>query len=380
MHVAIATGRQAHYRLPANSFLRRDCDVSMYTATPKNRMRGFGPDMRTHWIPAPVAMLSALTHSRTPLVLDELDSAFFDRGVAMALGDCGLFLGASSSSLVSGKAAQKMGAVFVLDRACPDVRVQQDMLVEEARKAGGWFRRSSSWFLDRQVEEYDAADFILTPSDYSRRSFPEALRKKMILAPLCGRARITGRHRKQAGSAFVLGVIGGSPLRKGYLYLLEAWKRLALPDAQLKIRTSNEIYAFSTLKQLVTSQSNIHVIEYMEDIRAFYADCDAYILPSVDDGFGMSLFEAIGSGIPSIATRHCGASELLVSERDFLLIDAFSVDQIEAAVLHLYESKETRERLGEAGILAVERLEKDGVVERYEAGIDDLLFRMSQTS
>ena len=178
MKIVIATGRQAHYRLPANAFVRRGCEFSLYTATPRSRMRGFDPEVRNTWVPAPVAVFNALTHIPTPLVLDELDSTLFDRWAAVALRDCDLLLGASTSSLATGKAAQRMGATFVLDRACPDIRVQQQMVVEEARKVGGTFRTNSPWFIERQVEEYEQADFILSPSDYSRRSYPEHLRNK----------------------------------------------------------------------------------------------------------------------------------------------------------------------------------------------------------
>jgi glycosyltransferase involved in cell wall biosynthesis len=378
LDIAIATGRQAHYRLPANSFLRRQYGVSLYTATPASRLRGFDAGMDVRWVPAPVVILSALTHSRTPLVLDEFDSTLFDHGVARRLSRCDVFLGASTSSLASGRSAKKGGAVFVLDRACPDIRVQQDMLVEEAKKVEGTFQRSSPWFLDRQIQEYEEADFILAPSHYSGRSYPEALQSKIILAPLCGRTRVFASKPRSADSTFVLGAAGGGALRKGYLYLLEAWKRLALPNAQLKIRTDKDIFSFPRLKRLIGTQKNVEIIGYVPDIRDFYAACDAYIQPSVDDGFGMSLFEAMGAGLPSIATRNCGASELLEAGTDLLLIDAFSIEQIEASVLQLYESRETRERLQHAGLQAIQRSEKDGVSPPYEAGIDDLLLKIAQ--
>jgi hypothetical protein len=184
--VIIATGRQAHYRLAANALARRGHKVSLYTTTPRSRMRGFDPTVRNRWIPAPVAIISALTHGRTPLILDEFDSVLFDRWAATALRPCDLLLGAATSSLATGRAAQRMGGTYVLDRACPDIRVQQQTMVEEACKVGGVFRTNSPWFIDRQVQEYEQADFILSPSDFSRRSYPEHLRKKVVLAPLYG--------------------------------------------------------------------------------------------------------------------------------------------------------------------------------------------------
>ena len=90
------------------------------------------------------------------------------------------------------------------------------------------------------MEEYEQADFILSPSKYSRRSYPDHLRDKVVLAPLYGRSYNAAiRPPKPLGSTFVLGMVGGEPLRKGLLYLLQAWKELALPNAQLKIRTSD---------------------------------------------------------------------------------------------------------------------------------------------
>ena len=377
MKVIIATGRQAHYQLPANALVRRGFDVCLYTATPRSRMRNFDAAVTNRWIPAPVAIFSGLTHIKTPLVLDELDSTLFDHWSAKVLDNCDLVLGASTSSLATCKAAQRMGATFVLDRACPDIRVQQQMMVEEARKVGGTFRRNSKWFIDRQVEEYEKADFILSPSDYSRRSFPDHLRKKVVLAPLYGRSKVARRAARSLGSTFVLGCVGGQPLRKGYLYLLQAWKELALPNAKLKIRTGDAIFRYPLLKHLMSELPNVELISYVPDISTFYAECDAFILPSVDDGFGMALFEAVANGVPSVATRNCGASELLEGERDCLLIDAFSVEQIKEAVLRLYESNDLRERLSRSGPVAVEALQEGGLPRPYEDGVDQLLSRMN---
>jgi glycosyltransferase involved in cell wall biosynthesis len=377
--VIIATGRQAHYQLPANAFARRGCDVRLYTATPRSRMRNFVPAVTNRWIPAPVAIFSGLTHLRTPLFLDEIDSTLFDHWCAKVLEPCNLVLGASTSSLATCKAAQRLGATFVLDRACPDIRVQQNVMAEEAQKVGGEFRRNSPWFIERQVEEYETADFILSPSDYSRRSFPDHLRKKVVLAPLYGRSKVSPRLARSLGSTFVLGCVGGQPLRKGYLYLLQAWKELALPNAKLKIRTGDAIFRYPLLKQLMSELPNVELISYVPDISTFYAECDAFILPSVDDGFGMALFEAVANGVPAVATRNCGASELLVAERDCLLIDAFSVEQIKEAVLRLYESNDLREKLSRSGPVAVEALQEGGLPRPYEDGVDSLLAQIKAT-
>jgi glycosyltransferase involved in cell wall biosynthesis len=315
-------------------------------------------------------LLSGVTHLGMPQALNELDCVFFDQWCSLGLGECEFLLGAASSSVVSGRRQKGRGGIYVLDRACPDIRVQQQWMVEEAAKAGGRFRRNSEWFIERQVEEYELADTILVPSEFSARTFPEDLQKKIVVAPLYGRAVVRPRVAKAAGGTFVLGVVGGHPLRKGYLYLLQAWKELALPNVELRLRADSEIFEFPVLAKLVAEQPSVSVVGYVADIGEFYAGCDAFLLPSIDDGFGMALMEALANGLPSIATRNCGASELLVAERDLLVIDAFSVEQIKDAILRLYESPELRARLEVAGPAAVAALQ---VAMPFEAGMDRLL-------
>jgi glycosyltransferase involved in cell wall biosynthesis len=374
LQIAIATGRQAHYRLPANSFQRRGHAVTLYTATPRQKLRGFDAGIRSRLIPSPVAWFSGLTHGVTPVFLDELDSVVFDQCCVWAMQECDLLLGAASSSAITGAQVKRRGGKYVLDRACPDIRVQQRMMAEEAAKVGGRFRPASPWFLERQVREYELADVILVPSHYSAQSFPDALQPKVVIAPIQGRIdiRATGIAPVQKISTgdFVVGVLGGHPLRKGYLYILQAWKELALPKAKLMIKSGMDFNEYPALKKLLEQLPNVSIVEYLPDIRDFYRRCDAFVLPSVDDGFGMALLEALANGVPSIATRNCGASELLESERDFLLVDACSVDQLKVALLRLYESAELRERLAVNGPATVAKLQQSDAASSYEDGMN----------
>jgi glycosyltransferase involved in cell wall biosynthesis len=211
---------------------------------------------------------------------------------------------------------------------------------------------------------------ILAPSHYSADSYPEHLRKKIVLAPLQGRSNVYARAPKPAGGEFVVGVVGGQPLRKGYLYLLQAWKDLALPNAKLKIRSGADFSEFPLLVKLLAELSNVSIVDYVPDMRDFYRECDAFVLPSMDDGFGMALFEALANGVPSIATRNCGASELLVDGQDCLVIDAGSVEQLKDALLRLYDSAELRERLALNGPAAVAALQQGEAARPYEEGVD----------
>lgn len=376
MKAVIASMRQAHYRLPANAFIKHTYETVFYSSTPKNRFRGLDAEVKHRFLPIPPVLLNAIT-GRTPSTRRaEQYSVMFDRLASWRLEECEIVVGAASSSLYIGQAVQKRGGRFVLDRACPDIRVQEQMISVEAVKVGGTFERHSEAFRERQIAEYECADAILCPSHYSRNSFPDHLKSKIVIAPLFGRALVATTVPRQRYASFTLGVVGGDPLRKGYWYLLQAWKELKLPNARLRLRASGDFSKYPLLAKLLAEQTNVAIVPYVKEISSFYAECDAFILPSVDDGFGMALFEALGNGVPSVVTRNCGASELLVDGRDALIIDAFNVVQIKEALQLLYESQETRERLRLNGPEAVLKLQEGGEARPYNAGFSELLTRI----
>ncbi len=373
MRVVISSTRQAHYRLPANSLVDRGHDVTFYSSVPRSKLHGFRPTLKTRFVPAPVSLVNGATRISMPVTAYDIDTAAYDWMAAKRLLAADLVLGGATGSLYTLRAAHKQGSTFVLDRACPHIQFQQDLMAEEARKVGGVFKRHASWFYDRQLQEYEEADVILSPSEYSRSSFPDRLREKVVLAPIFGRPRVYTPDTPRAADTFTVGVVGGHPLRKGYVYLLEAWKRLALPNARLLLRTSPDLRRYPALDTLVGQLPNVEFIPYLPNIGDFYAQCDAFILPSVDDGFGMALFEAIANGVPSIATRNCGASELLTDGEDCLLIEAGSVEAIQESLLRLYSSSDLREHLRSRGRITIAALQQGDSAGPYEAGIDRML-------
>ncbi len=249
-------------------------------------------------------------------------------------------------------------------------------MVEESKKARGTFVPAPKWFMDRQLQEYEEADFIVTPSDYSRRSYPQHLQDKMVIVRLTGSVKMLPAVEPKPARPFTVGVVGGDPLRKGYMYLLQAWKELGWSDARLLMRTSMKVAsAYPAIAELLADQSNISFVDYVPDIADFYRQCDAFIFSTIDDGFGMAFFEALANGVPSIATTNCGASELLNPEEEFLSIEPFQVEAIKESLQRLRDSPELRAKLAENGLKAIHRLQKHSGKSEYQKGIDELMAR-----
>lgn len=352
MRVSISVNRPFHAVLMANTLSQLHQDVRIYSAAPRRYFSGLDESVSTAFIPSPLLGASYKLKVSLPGALERFDTWLFDRSVSLSMGDSDLFIGWASQSLHSARRARSFGARFVLDRACPHRDFQDRIVAEQAERVGAQPYKQAAWFRDRQLEEYELAEVILVPSDYTMESFPEHLQGKLLKAPLVGRCRIPDSVSPVRNKPFTIGVVGGNPLRKGYLYLLQAWKALGLPDAQLLLR-AGDFSDYPVLDELVRSLPNVKRVGYLPDISEFYRRCDVFVLPSVDDGFGMALIEAMVHQNACVATTHCGASEIITSGQNGIVVPPGDADALAQALLILYENEDLRRHLAvQAGVTA----------------------------
>jgi glycosyltransferase involved in cell wall biosynthesis len=375
MNVAISTTRPFHAPLLANALIAHGAAVTMYSSAPRKFFRRMDPSVRMRLVPSVFQTGMHLLKWRLSPNILHLDSAIYDHSTALVLNPGDMFVGWATAALASGRKAKARGARFVLDRACPHVDFQQSLVLGEAAKTGAregsvW-QPEPKWFHERQLAEYQEADAILAPSEYTRRTFPAELQAKIIKAPLLGRCRFPESVSYERNATFTVGAVGGQPLRKGYLYLLQAWKKLALPNAKLLIRSN--FSGYPVLEELVRSQPSVEMVGYVPDIDDFYRRCDAFVLPSVDDGFGMALYEAMAHGVPGIATTNCGSSEYLTSGVDGIIVPPFSDDDLAKALLSLYGDEEYRRHIAMEGRARIAAMSPGGRSSLYENAIGGVL-------
>ena len=373
MQVAVSTTRPFHSALLCNALLKHGAHARIYSSVPRGYFRRLDPRVRLTLVPSLLQTGMHFLPIQAPPSALHADSWLYDHSVAAVIRPGDLFIGWATASLATARAARRRGARFVLDRACPHVDFQQAILQQESEKLGVPYRPQPAWFRDRQLAEYAEAEQILAPSEYTRATFPDTIRAKIIKAPLMGRCHFPEMTHPERHAEFTVGVVGGEPLRKGHLYLLQAWQQLGLRNARLLIRSDADFSRYPVLKQLLARLHNVELLTYVPDINQFYQRCDAFVLPSADDGFGMALFEAMANGVPSIATTHCGASELLTSGRDGIVVPPYNAQLIAEALLSLYEQEELRRSMASAGRATAAGLGRNESSPLYEAAIGSML-------
>jgi len=386
MRIAFSTGRPAHAVLPANLLAQRGEQVTIFTAAYRSRFTQLAPEISLRWVPQFVPSIHFLTGVQLAKPWQRGDTALYDHLVATRIATTGdrfdIFWAWASGALTSGRVARRRGARLVLDRACPHVDAQQALIQRECERLHVRYQAEPSWFRDRQLAEYEEADIILVPSTYSRATFSQALQSKTLVAPLFGRVPMpqvmispekTSMTSNQTSASFIFGTVGGQPLRKGFLYLLQAWKHLQLPNAQLLLRTDAPLDRSPVLRELLHDLPNVEIVRYVENMSDFYRRCDAFVFPTIDDGFGMALLEAMAHGLPAITTTHCGAAELFTPDKDVIVVPAQDAEELGAAMQRLYSSCETRAHLRSNALDSLRRIEGDGAYHSYSKTLDQVL-------
>jgi glycosyltransferase involved in cell wall biosynthesis len=119
--------------------------------------------------------------------------------------------------------------------------------------------------------------------------------------------------------------VGAIQKRKNIARLVEAFERLA-PPWQLVLAGSHGYGAGEILARIEKSRARdrIRVTGYVspEELAGWYARAAVFAFPSLDEGFGMPLLEAMAAGVPVIASNRsalpevAGDAALLVDPED----------------------------------------------------------------
>ena len=107
--------------------------------------------------------------------------------------------------------------------------------------------------------------------------------------------------------------------------MLEAWRKAAVPDAELLI-VGSWLLAESKLKALSAGVRFIGPVG-PERLRELYRESDVFVFPSFFEGFGLVILEAMACGVPVIASERSAGPDVL-DESCGRVVRAGDVDQL----------------------------------------------------
>jgi glycosyltransferase involved in cell wall biosynthesis len=211
-------------------------------------------------------------------------------------------------------------------------------------------RRAAACIAISEQSKKDAVEILKLPADRIDVIYPGVAEEFFAVERPEAQA-VAKRHRLDKPYFLYVGTI--EP-RKNVDRLLDAYRSICEP-----VRKEHELVIVgplgwcseATRDRLRAPGPGIRYLGYVseDDLPGLTAGATAFVFPSLYEGFGLPLVQAMACGVPVITSRGSSLGE--VAGEDAILVDPRNTDEIAAAIERLALSPSLREDLGQRGCL-----------------------------
>lgn len=252
-------------------------------------------------------------------------------------------VGHDSSALLAQRAAREVGTTSVLSQVIGHISQGIAVFQEEMARAPEFAESlvlPSEDIVERCQQEILEADSILASSDYVRDTLVArgADPARTVVVPYGVDVDRFRPGSKRDSRIFRMLFVGSLSQRKGIKYLLEAVRRLNLPDSELLL-VGKMVGNPEAFKQYSGHFRHVPHVPYHE-VHTLYQDADIFVYPSLHEGSAFATYEALASGLPVVATAETG-SVVRDGEEGFI-VQMRDVEGLMARIEQLYRNPELR--------------------------------------
>jgi glycosyltransferase involved in cell wall biosynthesis len=291
-----------------------------------------------------------------------IDSVYrgVDRGVARSLhrypGVRAVYAYEDGASLQFAR-AKELGIRRLFDLPIGYWRVSRKLALEEAELQPGWSGTlnalaDSQQKLERKDLEISLADTIFVASSFTRRTLEAypgwlngAAKKVVVLAYGAPEPIAQERPLTSAGTPLKVIYVGSLAQRKGISYLAEAMRMVGsaatLTVVGRKVGSSDALDRFCAAHRWIESLPHAEILEEMRRH-------DVLVFPSLFEGFGLVIGEAMSRGLPVITTAHTGGPDILRDGQDGFIVPIRDPEAIAARLLELHRDRELLRMMSES--------------------------------
>ncbi len=254
--------------------------------------------------------------------------------------------------------ARRQGLGAIWDLPLPHYLTIERILRDEYHRwpgaALGPPHSEPAWKRRRKDGELALATKVSVASAFTKQSLEDLdVNVPIVVASYGFPVEAFARREHRPSGPFTVLAVGTHDLRKGTPYLLEAWKRAAIPDAELHLVGPMRLSAAFLDRYAGLFRHWPHVPK--SELPARYAAADLCAFPTLGDGFGLVIQESMCCGTPVVTTPCGGGPECITDGVDGWIVPPRDID---ALVERLREGARDRERLFAMGQAARPRAER----------------------
>jgi glycosyltransferase involved in cell wall biosynthesis len=256
--------------------------------------------------------------------------------------------------------AARLGIPTVLERCNAHTRFAYEVVRQECDRIGvplprGHEHEYNAAILAKEEAEYLLADGILCPSDFVVRTFrdqgfaPEKLfrhiygfdEKRFFCDP-------APRDPKRGLTMISVGVCA---VRKGLHFALEAWLKSPASNDGTFLIAGEFIPRYAEKLAPMLSHPSVKVLGHRNDVPELMRKSDILVLPSIEEGFGLVVTEAMASGCVPLISDAC--TDICKHMQNGMIHHVGDVETLTRQITQLHQDRVLLEKLRHASLQTI---------------------------
>jgi glycosyltransferase involved in cell wall biosynthesis len=263
-----------------------------------------------------------------------------------------------TGSLETLRTARRLGIPTVLERPNANTRFAMEVVQEECDRLGVVLPPDHEHAYDEgklriEEAEYKAATRLLCPSDFVVKTFlDKGYSKEHLIRHFYGyddQVYYPSAERPAAANTgLTMLFVGVCAVRKGVHYALEAWlKSPACQDGTFLI-AGEFLPSYREKLAPMLAHPSVKVLGHRNDVPDLMRRSDILVLPSIEEGFGLVITEAMGCGCVPLASDAC--TEICSHMKTGMMHKVGDVDALAQHITLLHEDRTLLEKLRAASL------------------------------
>ncbi len=257
------------------------------------------------------------------------------------------------------KSAAKLGIPAVLERCNAHTGFAMEVVQKECDRLGVVLPPNHEHAFDakklrKEEEEYRRATRLLCPSDFVVKTYLDrGYTREQLARHIYGydeNVYYPNTEPRDGKRGLTMLFVGVCAVRKGVHFALEAWlKSPASKDGTFLI-AGEFLPAYRERLAPMLAHPSVKVLGHRNDVADLVRKSDMLVLPSIEEGFGLVITEAMGSGCVPLASEAC--TEICDHMKTGLMHRIGDVEALTQHITMLYEDRALLGRLRAAGLKA----------------------------
>jgi glycosyltransferase involved in cell wall biosynthesis len=212
------------------------------------------------------------------------------------------------------KIAVRLGIPTVLERPNAHTRFAMEVVQQECDRLGvtllpGHEHAFDAEKLRKEEAEYRLATRLLCPSEFVVKTFlDKGFRREQLVRHIYGydeKVYYPSNEPRDPKRGLAMLFVGECAVRKGVHYALEAWLRSPASKDGTFLIAGEFLPSYQEKLASMLAHPSVRVLGHRNDVPELVRKSDILVLPSIEEGFGLVITEAMGSGCVPLASEAC---------------------------------------------------------------------------